>query len=272
MLTVFICNRNASSMPLEFHQIDAFTQRAFSGNPAVVYRLDTWLADSLMQQIAAEHNQAETAFVVRDGARWHIRWFTPAAEVPLCGHATLASAHALFEIYREPGERLDFICQSGALSVTREQGRLVLDFPTARLTDAPVTAELERILGQRVVAVQQGAELMAVLESEQAVRACLPDLVALAQLPGLGVIVTAPGEAHDFVSRYFAPGIGINEDPVTGSTHCALIPYWAARLGKSELLAYQCSARGGELHCRLAGERVKIAGHAVLVSSGTLFI
>jgi PhzF family phenazine biosynthesis protein len=259
-------------MQLQFHQIDAFTSRPFSGNPAVVYRLDAWLADSLMQQIAAEHNQAETAFVVREGAGWHIRWFTPATEVPLCGHATLATAHALFELYGEPGERLDFRCLSGALSVSRDQGRLVLDFPTQRAADVAVSAELEQALGVPVLAAQQGNELLAVLASEQAVRACQPDMKALAKLPGLGVIVTAPGLKHDFVSRYFAPAIGINEDPVTGSTHCSLIPYWSKRLGKTNLTACQRSARGGELFCRLEGERVKIGGNATLVASGTLHL
>ena len=258
-------------MPLDFHQVDAFSARPFAGNPAMVYRLDAWLDDALMQRIAAEHNLAETAFVVREGASWRIRWFTPACEVPLCGHATLASAHVLFEVYGEPGERLDLLCKSGALAVTREAERLVLDFPAQYLAPAEL-AEVAQILGQRVVRLQIGKELLVELESEQAVRACAPDLKALAGLPGLGVIVTARGERHDFVSRYFAPGIGIDEDPVTGSTHCILTPYWAERLGKTELTAFQCSARGGELHCRLEGERVKIAGQAVLVASGKLFI
>lgn len=259
-------------MHLEFHQIDAFTDRPFRGNPAVVYCLDCWLEDELMQRIAAEHNQAETAFTVREGDGWRIRWFTPAGEVPLCGHATLATAHALFELYGEPGERLQFACLSGALAVGRENGRLVLDFPAMWLEPATIGAQVGAILGQRVQAVQVGKELLAVLESEQAVRDCAPDMAALAKLPGLGVIVTAQGREHDFVSRYFAPGIGIDEDPVTGSTHCILTPYWAERLGKNELRAYQCSARGGELHCRLDGERVKIAGQAVLVARGTLFV
>ena len=259
-------------MSLEFHQVDAFTDQPFRGNPAVVYRLDAWLDDELMQRIAAEHNQAETAFVVREGQQWHIRWFTPTTEVPLCGHATLATAHVLFEVYGEPGARLDFTCMSGALAVSREQGRLELDFPVSQAGNAIGTDELERALGQSVVAAYEGKELLVVLASEQDVRDCKPDLPALARLPGLGVIVTAQGEQHDFVSRYFAPGIGIDEDPVTGSTHCVLTPYWAGRLGKRELSAYQCSARGGELHCRLEGERVKIAGQAVLVASGTLFL
>ena len=259
-------------MPLEFHQIDAFTDQPFRGNPAVVYRLDAWLDEELMQRIAAEHNQAETAFTVREGDGWRIRWFTPACEVPLCGHATLATAHALFDLFGEPGERLDFVCLSGALAVARENGRLVLDFPAMWLEPAPLAEQVAAILGHRVLEVRAGKELLAVLESEQAVRDCEPDLAALAKLPGLGVIVTAPGVRHDFVSRYFAPGIGIDEDPVTGSTHCILTPYWAERLGKHELSAYQCSARGGELHCRLEGERVKIAGQAVLVASGTLHL
>jgi PhzF family phenazine biosynthesis protein len=259
-------------MYLEFHQVDAFTPRPFAGNPAMVYRLDSWLGEGLMQQIASEHNLAETAFLVREGAAWHIRWFTPATEIPLCGHATLASAKVLFELYEEAGEAIDFVCQSGVLRVSREGERLVLDFPTAQAQQVPVSAALEQALGLPVLETWQGNELMAVVESEQALRACRPDLRALAELPGLGVIVTAPGERHDFVSRYFAPGIGIDEDPVTGSTHCSLIPYWAERLGQRELSAYQCSKRGGELFCSLQGARVKIAGEAVLVASGRLYL
>ncbi|PSS57109.1 PhzF family phenazine biosynthesis protein [Pseudomonas sp. BBP2017] len=257
-------------MQLEFHQVDAFSERPFAGNPAMVYRLEHWLSDELMQQIAAEHNLAETAFVVADGAQWQIRWFTPATEVPLCGHATLASAHVLLEVYKVPSERLLFQSQSGPLSVSREQGRLLLDFP--RIDPQPVSQSLPvaEALGCPVLEVLQTKELLVVLESEQAVRNCTPDMAALAQLPGLGVIVTAPGEEHDFVSRYFAPGIGIPEDPVTGSTHCSLIPYWAERLGKTELNAFQCSSRGGELFCRLEGDRVKIGGYARRVASGTL--
>jgi len=257
-------------MQLEFHQVDAFSERPFAGNPAMVYRLDHWLSDELMQQIAAEHNLAETAFVVADGAQWQIRWFTPTTEVPLCGHATLASAHVLLEVYQVPSERLLFQSQSGPLSVSREHGRLLLDFP--RIDPQPVSRPLPvaEALGCPVLEVLQTKELLVVLESEQAVRDCTPDMAALVQLPGLGVIVTARGEKYDFVSRYFAPGIGIPEDPVTGSTHCCLIPYWAELLGKTELHAFQCSSRGGELFCRLEGERVKIGGYARRVASGTL--
>ncbi|MGV8918661.1 MAG: PhzF family phenazine biosynthesis protein [Pseudomonas sp.] len=259
-------------MELEFHQVDAFSERPFSGNPAMVYRLDSWLTDELMQHIAAEHNLAETAFLVREAQGWHIRWFTPTTEVPLCGHATLASAHVLFEVYNEPSERIDFIGKTGALSVTRENGRLLLDFPVLVPTNVGVTIELEQALGVDIVDVFGSAELMVLLESEQAVRDCKPDMAALARLPWPGVIITAKGNQHDFVSRYFAPGIGIPEDPVTGSTHCSLIPYWSNRLGKLGLTAYQCSARGGELFCRLEGDRVKIGGYARLVAKGTLLL
>jgi PhzF family phenazine biosynthesis protein len=259
-------------MQLEFHQVDAFSDRPFSGNPAMVYRLDTWLDDELMQKIAAEHNLAETAFLVREGPVWHIRWFTPTTEVPLCGHATLASAYVLFEVYKEPVERLDFICKSGPLSVSREGERLWLDFPAIMPTEVDVTADIERALGVKAIDILGSTELFIVLESEQAVLDCQPDMIALAKLPWLGAIVTAKGSKHDFVSRYFAPAIGIDEDPVTGSTHCSLIPYWAERLSKSSLTAYQCSARGGELFCQMEGERVSIGGNATLVASGKLML
>lgn len=268
-------------MPLEFHQVDAFTDQPFAGNPAMVYRLESWLDEALMQRIAAEHNLAETAFVVKEGAVWHIRWFTPSSEVPLCGHATLAAARVLFDLYGEPGQVLEFTCLSGALRVRRQGQRLELDFPVRRAV--PVAQELqvavERAMARpllQVLALHNGdgsvQELMVLLASEAEVRAFAPDLPALAELPGLGVLITAPGERCDFVSRYFAPSIGIDEDPVTGSTHCILMPYWVERLGRDELSALQCSARGGELHCRLDGERVKIAGHAWHVASGRLFL
>lgn len=259
-------------MQLEFHQVDAFSARPFSGNPAMVYRLDRWLADELMQQIAAEHNLAETAFLVREGQAWHIRWFTPTTEVPLCGHATLASAFVLFDIYKVALERIDFISQSGPLSVSREGERLWLDFPVIKPRELEVTPQVQEALGCEVVEVLGCEGLFVVLESEQAVRDCRPDLQALAKLPWPGAIVTARGVEHDFVSRYFAPAIGIDEDPVTGSTHCSLIPYWSQRLGKTSLTAYQCSTRGGELFCRLEGDRVKIGGQATLVASGRLIL
>lgn len=259
-------------MQLEFHQVDAFTQQAFSGNPAMIYRLDNWLDAALMQQIAAEHNLAETAFLVKEADYWHIRWFTPSTEVPLCGHATLAAAYVLFNCYAEPGERIEFNCKSGLLSVSRQEALLVLDFPALVAQPLAVSQELEQALGVKVQAALAADKLLVLLDSEQSVRACRPDFVALARLPWSGVIITAAGQQHDFVSRFFAPAIGINEDPVTGSAHCSLIPYWAQRLGKNSLSAYQCSSRGGELFCRLDGERVKIGGYARLLASGRLLL
>lgn len=259
-------------MQLAYYQVDAFSERPFSGNPAMVYRLDAWLADELMQLIAGEHNLSKTAFMVREAQGWHIRWFTPTSEVPLCGHATLACAHVLFQVYGETADTIVFVGKTGPLSVTRENTRLWLDFPAMPPSEVGVTVEIERALGTEVVDVLGAAELLVVLESEQAVRDCKPDLAAIARLPWPGVIITAKSDSdrYDFVSRHFAPAIGVAEDPVTGSTHCALIPYWSKRLNKFSLSAYQCSVRGGELFCRLEGDRVKIGGYATLVASGTL--
>lgn len=260
-------------MQLEYHQVDAFSNRPFCGNPAIVYRLDHWLDDALMQRIAAEHNLAETAFLVKQSEHWHIRWFTPATEVPLCGHATLASAYVLFNLYAEPGEVIEFHSLSGPLRVRRAGQRLELDFPAQNIEpDHRLLDAVSAALGVAVEAAFVGPELLAVVADEATVRSCQPDLAEVAKLPGMGVIITAPGQQYDFVSRYFAPSIGIAEDPVTGAIHCSLIPYWSQRLAKLEMRAYQASARGGELHCRLAGERVKIAGDAVLVAKATLLL
>lgn len=260
-------------MTLEFYQVDAFSKEPFSGNPAVVYPLSQWLDEALMQQIAAEHNQAETAFVVKQGSAWHIRWFTPTTEVPLCGHATLASAHVLFDYCGQPGEHIEFIYAGGELRVSRKQELLELDFPAQKTTAIAAPEGLSEILGQTPLEVQDGSQLLVRLDSAAAVRACCPDLQALAQAPWCSaLIITAPGEEVDFVSRNFAPAIGIDEDPVTGSAHCILTPYWAAQLGKNELSAYQGGSRGGYLWCQLQGSRVKIAGHARLVSRGQFFL
>jgi PhzF family phenazine biosynthesis protein len=259
-------------MPLDFHQVDAFSERPFAGNPAMVYRLDAWLTDQRMQQIAAEHNLAETAFVVHEADGWHIRWFTPTTEEQLCGHATLAAAHVLFELYGVPGDVIEFASKLGRLSVARENGRLWLDFPVIEPSELGVTVDIERALRTPVVDVLASMSLLVVLDSEAAVRACTPDFAAVARLGWPGVIITARGEQHDFVSRYFAPAIGNNEDSVTGATHCSLIPYWSHRLNKTLLSAYQCSARGGELACRLEGDRVKIGGYTRLVASGRLLL
>ena len=260
-------------MPLEFHQVDAFTDQLFRGNPAAVYRLDSWPADELLQRIATEHNLSETAFVVQEGDTWRIRWFTPRTEVPLCGHATLAAAHILFEVYGEVGDRLAFISQAGVLRVFREgDGLLALDFPALVPTELGVTPEREGARRVSPVDALAADKLLVLLESEQAVRDCKPDLAAIARLPWQGVIVTARGQEVDFVSRFFAPAVGVDEDPVTGSAHCSLIPYWSRRLAKRMLTAQQLSARGGQLRCRLEGDRVSIAGRAVTVMRGQLLL
>lgn len=256
-------------MRLPLHQIDAFADRPFTGNPAAVMPLEAWLPDALMQAIAAENNLAETAFLVREPEGWRIRWFTPTTEIDLCGHATLASAH-LVMTELEPGrEEVTFQSRSGQLGVSREGDRLYLDFPSRPGRPVPERMEeVTRALGQRPKALLLARDLVAVLADEEAVRAFTPDFAALAALPGMGKVITAPGRTTDFTSRCFFPGDGVPEDPVTRSAHCTLIPTWAERLGKVRLSAFQASARGGFLDCELRGDRVRIGGGAVKVLEG----
>ncbi len=246
-------------------QVDAFAARAFTGNPAAVVLLDgAWPDDALMQAIAAENNLAETAFVLPRGRRLHIRWFTPEIEIDLCGHATLAAAHVLWNEVKLGGERLEFASRSGPLPVERwSNGLLALDFPSRPGKPEPVTAALCEALGRAPVEVFRARDVMAVFDNRRDVYELRPSFDKLAALDAFGVIVTAPGSGHDFVSRYFAPRAGVPEDPVTGSAHCTLIPYWSDRLGKPRLTAHQVSRRGGELWCEDRGDRVGIAGHAV---------
>jgi PhzF family phenazine biosynthesis protein len=260
-------------MRLPLYQIDAFTDRLFGGNAAAVVPLEGWLPESQMQAIAAENNLSETAFFVRAGDRYRIRWFTPKVEAILCGHATLASAYVIFEQLEPRRERIDFETRQGdLLTVTRHGNELALNFP-ARPADpiAPVpllTAALGRT-PQQVLAASR--DYLAVYEREEDVAGLTPDFAALARLDRRGIIATAPGAgAFDFVSRFFAPASGIPEDPVTGSAHCTLIPYWAERLGKTRLKARQISARIGDLSCEHRGERVTIAGRCVLYMEGTI--
>jgi PhzF family phenazine biosynthesis protein len=251
--------------------VDAFTRRPFGGNPAAVCPLEAWLPDAQMQAIAAEHNLAETAFVVREPAGWRIRWFTPAVEVDLCGHATLAAAHVLTRHRGLPAETIVLHSRSGALPVHFAGDTIVLDFPSRPAARCEVPAALREGLGVNPLEVLKSRDFLVVLDSEDDVRALAPDFAQLARVECLGVIVTAPGRPGngvDFVSRFFAPRAGIDEDPVTGSAHCTLTPYWAARLKKKELHARQVSRRGGELFCTLAGDRVLIAGHAVTYLTG----
>ncbi|WP_031549820.1 PhzF family phenazine biosynthesis protein [Parvularcula oceani] len=264
----------------DMFQVDAFAERLFTGNPAGVMVLDAFLPDETLQAIAAENNLAETAFAVRKGeGHYDLRWFTPGAEVPLCGHATLATAHVLYTELDEAAASLRFDTLSGALSVAREGEAYVLDFPADPPEPISAPEGLAEALGAPLEAVLAGQYLLAVLPDEAALRALRPNLLALGEIrsPREGVAtdcvcVTAPGEDFDFVSRFFGPTVGITEDPVTGSAHCMLTPYWAERLGKTELSAFQASARGGKVNCVLDGDRVRLTGGAVTYLRGRIAV
>jgi PhzF family phenazine biosynthesis protein len=259
---------------IPIYQVDAFTSRPFAGNPAAVCPLDAWLPDETLQAIAAENNLSETAFFVRQGDRFALRWFTPAVEVDLCGHATLASGFVILDVL-EPG-RTDalFDTKSGELSVRRSGDLLALELPARLPAPAEVTDALALALGARPSSAVRSRDLVAVFEDAETVRRMKPDMARIAALDTFAVGVTAPGTGTDgdvdFVSRFFAPAKGVPEDPVTGSLHCTLVPYWAERLGRTRLSARQVSARGGELSCTLSGGRVELGGRAVLVLEGKL--
>lgn len=254
------------------YQVDAFTARAFAGNPAAVCPLEHWLDDELLQAIAAENNLSETAFFVASGQRYALRWFTPTTEVDLCGHATLAAAHVLFDHLGYPGRRILFDTNSGELAVERRARMLQMDFPARPAERQEMPPALMDGLGIAPAELWAGDDYLAVFDDEAAIRALTPEPQALATLDRRGVIVTAPGDSADFVSRFFAPKAGITEDPVTGSAHCALTPFWAHRLGKHRLTAWQVSRRGGEIECELSDERVLLAGHAVTFMEGRIFV
>lgn len=261
---------NARSLP--YFQVHAFTDRLFAGNPAGVCLLEgAWLPDAQMQAIAAENNLAETAFVIARAEHFDLRWMTPTTEVDLCGHATLASAHVLFRHRNFAGEKLRFQTQSGELVVTKSGERLVLDFPARPAEAVAVPNDLTEALGASPGKLLRGRDYFAIFENGAQVAALRPNFERVAQLEVQGVVATAPGDDCDFVSRYFAPQAGIPEDPVTGSTHCTLIPYWSQQLGKKTLLARQISPRGGELFCENRGARVAIGGHAITYSAGEIF-
>lgn len=259
-------------MRIPLYQVDAFTSKVFAGNPAAVCLADRWHEDSVLQSIAAENNLSETAFLVPNESGFDLRWFTPVTEVVLCGHATLASAYVLFKCRKWPEPTIRFRTRkSGELIVTKQKRLLEMDFPARPNYALSAPSGLAEALG---VAPQQvfGSEedLLAVLDSEAAVRALRPDFAALDAVTDRGVIVTARGDKSDFVSRFFAPRVGIPEDPVTGSAHCVLIPYWAEVLGKNDLHAFQVSKRGGEIFGRNFGTRVKICGRAALYMKGAI--
>ncbi len=259
-------------MSIPYYQVDAFTGSLFSGNPAGVCWLAGWLPDAVLQSIAAENNLAETAFVVQKDSAFDLRWFTPTVEVDLCGHATLASAHVIFRHLGYRGSVVKFQTRAGVLTVTRNDELLTLDFPARPAVACPAPADLIEGLGCKPNFTAKGRDYLAVFETEQAIRKLRPDMSALMRLDCWGIIVTAPGDHCDFVSRFFAPRAGVSEDPVTGSAHCTLIPYWSQRLGRSKLRALQVSQRGGELFCEHRGERVGIAGRAVAYSTGFLHV
>jgi PhzF family phenazine biosynthesis protein len=260
-------------MRLPIYQVDAFADRLFAGNPAAVVPLQAWLPDATMQAVAAENNLAETAFFAPEADGFRLRWFTPAVEVPLCGHATLASAFVLMTILEPARTKVRFHSKSGPLDVTRDGELFSLDFPARALGPCDEADAVARALGGSPVSVQLSVDrYMALYATAAEVRALAPDLRALLATRQGRAIATAHGDDCDFVSRFFAPSAGIDEDPVTGSSHCTLVPYWAKRLGKRELLARQVGPRGGTLHCRDQGERTLMAGRGVLYLEGTIHV
>ena len=253
---------------MKLYQVDAFADVLFAGNPAAVCPVTEWPAPELMQQIAAENNLSETAFIAGHDGQYRLRWFTPTVEVDLCGHATLAAAYIVFNYLEPTLSRVSFATSSGPLHVQRGQDCLMMDFPVAKVESCAAPERLLAGLGLASAEVYLGADYMVVLEHERQVRDLRPDFRLLAELDRRGVIVTAPGADSDFVSRFFAPQIGIDEDPVTGSAHCALTPYWAGRLGRQALTGRQLSERGGEVRCQLVTkadgqQRVYLSGNCV---------
>jgi PhzF family phenazine biosynthesis protein len=258
-------------MEIPVFKVDAFAERVFSGNPAAVCPLDTWLPDETLQAIAAENNLANTAFFTRNNGCFYLRWFTPACEVDLCGHATLATAYVLLHELGERSDRLRFETKSGELVVYRAGDQLALDFPSRPPQQVEVDGRLVTALGgPKPLEILAARDYLIRYETAEEVQALMPNMEALKGIDRFGFIATAPGSDCDFVSRFFAPAKGIPEDAVTGSAHCTLIPYWARQLNKTEFYARQISRRGGKLFCKLLGDRVQIAGHAALFLKGTI--
>lgn len=258
---------------MKLYQVDAFTNKLFSGNPAAVCPLSEWLPDDTMQKIAAENNLAETAFFVMNGSDYHLRWFTPTIEVKLCGHATLATAHVLFHHlgYRHP--EISFQTKSGQLIVRKSGDRYTLDFPADQLKPTTCPPAIIKGLGYTPLECYRGRDdFMVTIENQTALENLQPDFQQISQLDARGLIVTAQGDEVDFVSRCFYTPSGIDEDSVTGSAHTSLIPYWSKQLGKTEMIARQLSARGGELHCKDLGMRVELTGHAITYLEGRMML
>lgn len=253
--------------------VDAFADKIFCGNPAAVCVIEKWPDDSIMQKIAKENNLSETAFIVKEKSEYHIRWFTPRYEIDLCGHATLASAYTIHKYFEMKSEEIRFISNSGLLKVKCKEDCYTLDFPSRPAEKISAINGLEKILKAEITELYLSRDLMAIVKDEETVKNLDPDFTKMAELEiGDGVIVTSKGRSCDFVSRCFYPKCGVNEDPVTGSAHCNLIPYWSKRLNKTELTALQLSERGGKLICRNCGERVEISGNAVLFGITEIFL
>lgn len=259
-------------MAINLYQVDAFTNKLFGGNPAAVCPLEKWLDDQTMQNIAMENNLSETAFFVENKGKFHIRWFTPNKEVDLCGHATLATAHVIYNHLHHQSDEIHFDSKSGILKVKKHADSLVLDFPADEIQETETPQTLIDVIGgeQPKITFKGVSDYMMVIESEAQLRALWPDFKLLKEVEARGLIITAPGDKVDFVSRCFYPAYGIDEDPVTGSAHTTLTPYWAMKLGKNELKARQLSDRGGELICRLKNDRVELVGNAVTYLTGQI--
>lgn len=252
--------------------VDAFTDKVFAGNPAAICVLDSWLDEELMMKITVENNLSETAFCVKEGKNYHLRWFTPGGEIDLCGHATLATAYTLFRFYEPELTEVHFDTLSGELIVVRNGELLEMDFPAYELKPVDVTDAMTDTIGAKPVAAYMGRDLLCIMESEAEVRNCNPDMAKVMQLDGLLLHVSAKGKDYDSVSRSFAPKCNVVEDPVCGSGHCHIVPYWADKLGKSELVAYQASHRGGVLYSRMNGDRVVLAGKAALYAESEIHV
>jgi PhzF family phenazine biosynthesis protein len=260
-------------MILQIFQVDAFTTKTFGGNPAAVCPLENWLDTELMQKIALENNLSETAFFVKKDDLYEIRWFTPTFEIDLCGHATLGSAFVIFELLKAEEKSIRFYShKSGELAVEKQGDLFVLDFPSRPVSRCDAPDGLVEALGKQPKEIFKARDYFLVYENEREILEIAPNFSKLLEIDAHGFIVTAKGDASDFVSRFFAPEVGVFEDPVTGSSHCNLIPFWAERLGKTGLFARQVSARGGELFCELKGDRVKIGGNAVLYLKGEIYV
>ena len=252
--------------------VDAFTDQVFHGNQAAICIMEQWVTEDLMMNITRENNFSETAFAVKEGEKYHLRWFTPGGEIDLCGHATLACAYVLFRFYIQNAEKVVFSTLSGDLIVKRNGDLLEMEFPAYKLEKIPVTQAMIDAIGVTPSEAYMGRDLLCVFDDEKTVRNLQPDMNKLLNLDGLLLQVTAPGKNTDSVSRSFAPKLNVTEDPVCGSGHCHIVPYWAKRLNKSSIVAYQASKRGGTLYCKMAGDKVFLAGKAALFSECEIYI